>query len=150
MAPRLTTLALILSLAPACATTPKGIALQASVGVTGAMDVYAAGWGPYVHAVVEECRGVLPGDASEKTRKECLGLAGYPDEVDAAASAVVAAQRAVQIAAECDENPVEIPKEFLSECVEGRQADWKSLASDLADAWKVFSPYVQALAKKGS
>jgi hypothetical protein len=132
--------------APGCASTPKGKATQLVVATDAGADAFADGWSAYVDGEIARCRAGAGGDTAE-SRAACLGKAGEGEALEPLLEALVAAQLAVKIAVECEDNPLKVPAEFKAECVDGN-ADWNALGAKVLDAWKAVQPFYEAMKGK--
>lgn len=137
----------VLSTLTACAATPKGRAVQYVVASDAVADEVADGWDEYVDTEIAHCRETLPGtDLDNKAgREECLGLAGKGEALEAAMEVLVVSQTAVSVAVMCESNPLKVPQEFISKCVE--PTDWKALGADVLKAWENIRPFYEAVRK---
>lgn len=143
---RFTIISLFALVFSACAITHKGRAIQLAVASDGVADEVALQWDKQGHARIDKCRA--EGHETKEARGRCMGLyAILKDDVEAMLEALVAAQMAVRLAAECDSNPLKVPVEFLDRCVEGEQADWKALAKQITVAWDAIRPLFQEIRK---
>jgi hypothetical protein len=134
--------ALALSLT-ACAASPREVALKVVTASDAVADELGATWELQVEKKIDECREQnLP---TPEEREACLGIFAKTEEAMAAVTALVAAQTAVVIAAQCEVDPKLIAKEFKSKCVEGKEADWDALRDSVVSAWDALAPFVQAI-----
>lgn len=98
-----------------------------------AADELADTWSAASDSRIAECRTKdLP---TPEERAECLGpfKPAETQKVVAAIQALVVVQLAVKSAAECEE---------LKACVE--KTDWRTLATEAAEAWAALKPYILA------
>lgn len=119
----------------ACAS-PRSTAIQVAVASDLAADRLAQGWSAATEAKIEICRATLPENSTPDDRRVCLGLFSpeNTDRVIDAVEALVAVQKLVKQAAECEE---------LRMCAES--LDWAQVARDIKVLWSDLLPYVRAL-----
>lgn len=134
-------LALVLS---GCAMTHKGRAVATVVASDGVADEVAEQWDERAHARIDKCREAeLP---DEDARRECLGVfALIKDELEAIVASLVAAQSAIKLAVECEDNPLKMPQEALKNCGTAKQTDWRELEAQVMDAVDAIRPLIQEI-----
>lgn len=132
----------------ACSSIQKERAVQYVVSTDAAADQVAVAWPAYVDSEIERCRDELAGTERDNPqgRRECLGIAAKGDGLEVAVKALIVAQQAVEVAVQCEENPLKVPQEFAMECV--APVDWEQLATDVKKAWNGFKPYWEAVNKR--
>jgi hypothetical protein len=136
----------MLTILPACATTPKQRAIQFVVASDAVADELGDGWGGYVDDEIARCRASLSDEAdTPDEREKCLGYAAKGDALELAMEALVVSQVAVEVAVTCESNPLKVPKEFLHKCAE--PADWQALEQGVFNAWQNIRPYYEAMLK---
>lgn len=130
-------LAAPLLLAPTigCSGLGKRVAYRTVVVSDAAADELAEVWSGFVDRKIAECRA--KGLKTPEERKECLGAAAHGKELEAALSALVAAQTAVKEAAKCEELKVECKDKI----------DWLELAGRVKDAWQAVKPFFEEVEK---
>lgn len=141
---------MLVAMAMGCAATPKGRATQLVVASDGAADEISAGYESYVDAKVAECDAKLdPETNTKEDAKDCMGMASSDEgkRLLKMMEVLVAAQLAIKIAIECESNPLKVPKEFKTKCIDGQKADWKALAASLISAWEGLAPFFEAVRK---
>ena len=131
-----------------CANTNKGRAVQFVVASDAAADEIADTYEPFVDKRVAECDAKLdPEKNTLQDAKDCLGVASSDSgkSLKGFMEVLVAAQLAIKIAVECEDNPLKVPDEFRSNCIEGQEADWTALVTNLTSAWDSLRPFLTAI-----
>ena len=131
-----------------CASTDKGRAVQLVVASDAAADEIADQYESFVNNRVAECDAKLdPEKDSLEDAKNCLGVASSDSgkALKVFTEILVAAQLAIKLAVECEDNPLKVPEEFRANCLEGQKADWKALGETLASAWDSLRPFLTAI-----
>ena len=131
-----------------CASTNVGRATQLVVASDSVADQVADAYVTFVDTRVASCDEKLdPEKNTKEEAQECLGLASSDsgEKLKVIMKGLVAAQLAIQIAVECETNPVKLPAEFRDRCVAGQKANWQALTSTLMDVVTELKPYFESV-----
>jgi hypothetical protein len=117
----------------------RAVAFRVVAASDIAADGFADAWETATDLKIQSCAERLGSSSTREQREECLGpfAPSSTEKALVAMRALVAAQRAVKEAAQCEE--------FRS-CV-GR-VDWQALAKQVQGAWSDLRPFIQVV--KGS
>lgn len=119
--------------------TSKQQALAAVAASDVAADELATRWAGFVDRRISEC--TVPANDTPDKREACMGAAADGEQLDAALSVLLVAQRAVRLAIACGDDPLGMERECHS--LRG-DSQWRALGMAVMDAWDKLRPYMAA------